>query len=277
MVALLVVGFGYANPAQAQDETERTEQLRQAWEAAVTAYQGRNFSEAYQQFERAAELGAQLSDPRAKETAERAKQYLPRVAYAEGVTHLQQNQHEQAIAAFQRGWALDDSYLNNLLGQGQAYQRMDRRTEAIGVYKDVFDRATAANEQEVARRASDAIRGQYHPRASQALAAEGVTRGQAQQVVDMLSEMQEYIDANEDTYYYLAAANNVLGQHERAVQYLDQALEMHRGSRTDRARFYFEKGEAYRYMGNTAAAKDAYRNAAVGDYRARAEHFIETL
>jgi tetratricopeptide (TPR) repeat protein len=275
--ALLVLGFGYASPANAQDEGERTQQLVAAWEAAVSAYQSRNFTEAYNQFERAARLGAQLSDSKAKETAQRARNYLPRVAYAEGLTHLQQNRHEQAVAAFEKGWALDDSYLMNRLGLGQAYQRMDRRADALAIYQEVLQKATAANDQENVRRASDAIRGQYHPRASELLARENVSRAQAQQVVDMLGEMQEHIEANEDTFYYLAAASNAMGQHEQAVRYLDQALEMHRGSRTDRARFYFEKGEAYRYMGDVASAKEAYRNAAVGDYRARAEHFIETL
>lgn len=275
--ALLVLGFGYASPAQAQDEGERTQQLVQAWEAAVAAYQSRNFSEAYSQFERAARLGDQLSDPKAKETAQRARHTLPRVAYAEGLTHLQQNRHDQALAAFEKGWGLDDAYFNNLLGIGQAYQRMDRRTEALDIYKDVLERSTAANDQENVRRASDAIRGQYHPRASEILARENVSRVQAQQVVDMLGEMQEHIEANEDTYYYLAAANNAMGQHQQAITFLDQALEIHRGSRTDRARFYFEKGEAYRYMGDVASAKAAYTNAAVGDYRARAQHFIDTL
>jgi tetratricopeptide (TPR) repeat protein len=278
-LALLVVGFGFANPAHAQDndEFERTEQLLAAWESAVEAYQARNFSESFRHFERVAELGATLSDPKAKETAQRAAHHLPRVAYAEGITALQAENHQAALDAFDRGWALDDSYLNNLLGRGQALQRMDRRDEAVAIYQDVLQRATAANDQQVARRAGDAIRGQYHPRASRILAAENVTRTQAQQVIDTLTEMQEHIEANEDTYYMLAVASNVVGQHDNAIRYIDQALEMHRGSRTDRARFYFEKGEAYRYKGDVAAAKEAYQNAAVGDFRARAEHFIETL
>ncbi|MFW5955400.1 MAG: hypothetical protein ACOCSK_01525, partial [Rhodothermales bacterium] len=78
VLALLLLVNGAA-PAAAQDGdvAERTEQLREAWQSAVTAYQGRQFSEAYGHFERAARLGASLEDPKAKETAQRAEQYLP--------------------------------------------------------------------------------------------------------------------------------------------------------------------------------------------------------
>lgn len=279
VVAMLVAGVGTSKAVAQDDVAQRTEQLRQAWEAAVSAYQNRNFAVAYSEFVRAAEVGQTLEDPAAQETAQRANQYLPRVAYAEGLTHLQGERYSEAVQAFDKGLAQDDTYLNNLLGKGQAFNRMGRQDDALNVFTEALTQATAANDRDALQRSQDAIRGHYQPRASELLASAGESgnRTQARQVIEMLGEMQEHVDADANTYYYLGAAYNVLGEYQQAVDMLDQGIELHTGSRTDRARFYFEKGEALRFMGNVAQAKEAYQNAAYGSYRQPAEHFIETL
>lgn len=277
MLALILAGFG-ASQAHAQDDVAaKTEELRKAWEGAVTAYQAKEYSQAYTQFERAAQLGNQLEDPKAQETGKRASQYLPRIAYAEGLQNLQAGNHEEAIAAFDKGLAKDSTYVNNLLGKGQAYQRMNRKDDALAHYVRALDRAERLGDSESARRAEEAIRSHYQPQASELLAGDNAGATQARRAVALMEEMQEHIDADANTYFYLASAYNILGEYERAIDLIDRGLEMHTGSRTDKARFYFEKGEALRAMGNIAAAKDAYRNAAFGSYKQPAEHFIETL
>ncbi len=57
----------------------------------------------------------------------------------------------------------------------------------------------------------------------------------------------------------------------------DQALELHRGSRSDKAKIYFVKGESLVGLGDSDGAKEAFQNAAVGTYRASAQHYLETL
>ncbi len=275
--ALLIVGFGTSQAHAQDDVAARTEQLREAWEAAVQAYQAKEYSAAYGQFERAAQLGAQLEDPKAKETGQRASQYLPRIAYAEGVQNLQAGNYQAAVAAFDKGFAKDTTYVNNLLGKGMAYQRMDRTEDALGLYVRALNNGRQQGNSDAARRAEEAIRSHFQPLASEQLANENAGATQARRAIAYLEEMREYVDPDANTYFYLASAHNLLGEHETAIGYLDQGLEMHTGSRTDKARFYFEKGEAYRYMGNIAEAKAAYRNAAFGNYKQPAEHFIETL
>lgn len=277
VLALVVAGFGASQVYAQDDVAAKTEQLREAWEAAVEAYQARQFGTAYTQFERAARLGSELEDPKAKETGQRARQYLPRVAYAEGLTSLQGGNHEAAIRAFDKGLARDSSYVNNFLGKGQALQRLDRGEEALSMYVRALNNAQAGNDSDGSRRASEAIRGYFQPQASELIASETAGATQARRAIALIEEMQQYVDADANSYFYLASAHNILGEHERAIELLDQGLAIHNGSRTDRARFYFEKGEALRYLGNIAEAKEAYSNAAFGPYKQPAEHFIETL
>ncbi|MFW5955322.1 MAG: tetratricopeptide repeat protein, partial [Rhodothermales bacterium] len=198
-------------------------------------------------------------------------------AYAEGVSHLQGNEYQQALSAFEKGLQKDSSYVNNLIGKGQAHQRLDQEEKALEAYTRAKNLGEQVGDSESVRRAKDAIRGYYQPRASALLAKSEPGRSDARQAIDLMDDMQEHVDPDANTYYYLAAAYNILGEHERAIEMIDTGLEMHNGSRTDRARFYFEKGEALRYLGDVAEAKEAYRNAAFGSYKQPAEHFIETL
>lgn len=276
-LALILAGFGASQASAQDDAAAKTEELRKAWEGAVTAYQAKEYSKAYTQFERAAQLGNQLDDPKAKETGKRASQYLPRIAYAEGLQNLQAGNYDAAIAAFDKGFAKDSTYVNNLLGKGQAYQRMDRKSDALAHYVRALNSAKRAGDGESTRRAEEAIRSHFQPQASELLADDNAGATAARNAIALMEQMQEHIEADANTYYYLASAYNILGEYERAIGLLDRGLEMHTGSRTDKARFYFEKGEALRSMGNIAAAKEAYRNAAFGSYKQPAEHFLETL
>jgi tetratricopeptide (TPR) repeat protein len=87
----------------------------------------------------------------------------------------------------------------------------------------------------------------------------------------------QYVEADSDTYYCTAESQKVNGQFADAIASADQALAIHRGSRTDKAKIYFVKGEALMNSGDIGGAKEAFRNAAYGNYRASAEHYIETL
>ncbi|NIP53397.1 hypothetical protein GWN42_17115, partial [candidate division KSB1 bacterium] len=80
-----------------------------------------------------------------------------------------------------------------------------------------------------------------------------------------------------DVYYYLAEIHKVKGEFQQAISMADQALEIHRGSRTDKAKIYYVKGEALMSMGDNSGAKSAFQNAAYGSYKQSAEHYIETL
>jgi len=55
------------------------------------------------------------------------------------------------------------------------------------------------------------------------------------------------------------------------------ALEMHRGSKTDKAKIFFVKGEALMNVGDMTGAKAAFTNAAYGTYAASAKHYLDTL
>ena len=115
--------------------------------------------------------------------------------------------------------------------------------------------------------------------ASSAVSRNGarVTAADGEEAMKYLQAMLKYVDADADVLYYTAVSQNAKGEYDNAIMSADQALEMHRGSKTDKAKIYFIKGESLLNSGDIAAAKEAFTNAAYGTYAASAKHYIETL
>ena len=112
---------------------------------------------------------------------------------------------------------------------------------------------------------------------SKLVANQKATSSDAKNAIALLEKMQEYIDADADTYFYMATAQNIQRDYPAAIATADQALAIHRGSKSDKAKIYFVKGEALLNSGDSGAAKASFAEATYGSYKALAEHYLETL
>src|SRR5690606_27110516 len=185
---------------------------------------------------------------------------------------------EQALQRFEAGIELYPKYSNNYLGKALALKRLNRDEDAIAAYEELIAFGEANNDTEAVQEGQKGIRDHYVYLASSTLGRRAEpTAAEAREALGSLEKMQEYVEADADTYFYMAAANNALGNYDEAITLADRALEMHKGSRTDAAKIYFVKGEALMYGGNTAAAKEAFQNATYGSYKSLAEHYLENL
>lgn len=267
MLAFFTAGLG-ATPALAQED----QAYKEAFNAGLEAYQAKNVNEAYNQWVRAAELAEQAGDA---DVAQKAMSYVTQLDYARGLQAYKQENYQEALQHFEAGLQHDPTYTKHYYGQGLTLKKLDRFDDAIAAYM----KAAEGGDRQVAQTAEDAIRKEYIFLASSKLAegGENPTRSQAQQAVEYLTQMQEYVEPDADAYYYLAEAYKTLGDYGQAIEAADQGLEVHRGSRTDKAKLYFVKGESLMFQGNNTAAIEAFREAAFGSYKAPAEHFIETL
>lgn len=208
-----------------------------------------------------------------------ARKVIGQLTYLLGRGELQKEAYDAAMSYFDMGIENYPSNAKNYLARASTLKRMDRMDDAIAAFAQTMEVATAGSDTQTARQAEEAIRGHYIYQASTALSRNGNTTGpaDADEAMTHIEAMLQFVDADADVYYYTAESHKVKGEYADAVASADQALEMHRGSRTDKAKIYFVKGEALMNQGQVAEAKDAFQNAAYGNYRASAEHYIETL
>ena len=267
-VVMLAVMLG-SSPVLAQE-------YKEAYNAALEAANAKDYQTALTKFQEAAE-GAEAEGD--SDVEQRARKVISQLRYNFGLAEIKRENYQAAVSHFEDGIEQYPTYAKNYLARGTAYKKMDNWDQALASYNQAIQVGMENGDSRTAGQAEQAIRDQYVYMASSALNRTGnkPTRSAAEEALSHLETLEQYVDADADVYYYRAEANKALGNLEEAVALADQALEVHRGSRTDKAKIYFVKGEALMQAGDIAAAKAAFENATYGSYRAPAQHYIETL
>ena len=268
ILVLFGMGIVVAAPTFAQE-------YKEAFNTARDAAQAKNYTAAYDGFVVAARLAAEAGD---QDVANSANKILSQLDFRNGKDLSDAENFEGALQHFDAGIEHFSTYIKNYQGRAIALKKLDRDDESIEAYVDIIELGERIADHAAVGAAQESIRSHFHYKASSALGRrENPTRADAEEAVGYILQLQEYLEADSDTYFYLAAANSALGKYDEAIAYADEALDLHRGSRTDKAKIFFIKGEALMYQGNTSEAKEAFQNATFGSYKASAEHYLETL
>ncbi len=266
LAALLLIFFAGVTGVQAQDD----QAYKEAYNAGIAAAEAKNYTEAYKQYGIAADLATKAGD---KDIADKSKNIQSKIDKILGTKAYKAGDYETALKRFETGYKLDPSYAPNIYSKGLALKQLGRIDEAMADFKT----ASESRDSKTARAAENAIRGYYHSEASKLVANQKATSSDAKNAIALLEKMQEYIDADADTYFYMATAQNIQRDYPAAIATADQALAIHRGSKSDKAKIYFVKGEALLNSGDSGAAKASFAEATYGSYKALAEHYLETL
>ena len=270
----LVAGLSAA-PVLGQDSGGDKQEYKRAYNAARKAAQNKDYQKAYQEFSRAAKLAEQAGD---QQVARSASKVVAQLDYNFGLQAMKNGQPEQAVEHFNSGLESFPSFANNYWGKAQALKKLDRTDEAIATFEQAISTGQEQGNETLVSKAKAKIRDHYVYLASQALSAENVTSAAADEALNHLSALDEYeIEPDASVYFYRATAANAKGNTQQAVDLANQALEVSNGSRTDKAKIYFLKGEALMKLGNNNEARTAFQNAAYGSYKQSAEHYLEQL
>lgn len=267
MLAFLVTAVT-STAAFGQDDQE----YKRAFNAGKAALDAKNYNEAYTQLERSMQLAQEAGD---QDVVKLTSNVLSKLDYSRGNSALKGEQFEVALGHFDKGIEHDASYVKNFYGKGLALKNLERIDEAMAA----FQQAMEGNDRTVARAAEGAIRDYYGFLASTALSRNGerATKADADEALSHITTMQGFVELDADGHYYLAEAHKINGGLGDCVTEADTAIEMSRGSRTEKAKMYYVKGECLMRQGDNGAARAAFQNALYGNYRAPAQHFIETL
>lgn len=268
-VGVLLLATFLVAPVSAQE-------YKEAYNAGLAAAKAKNMTEALQKFTLAANGAKAAGDT---DVERRSNKVVAQIEYNLGLAEVRSENYQAALTHFQNGITRFPSYSKNYLGRGSALLKLDQVDDAVAAFQQAIDAGNTENDRQTARAAQDAIRAHYIFIASSALAKNGgrPSAADVQTAMTTLARVQELVEADADILYYTAEAHKFSGDFANAVAAADRALELHRGSRTDKAKIYFVKGESLVGLGDEAGARAAFTEAAVGTYKASAEHYLETL
>jgi len=257
-------------PAEAQE-------YKQSFNDGVEAAKAKNLQSAVDHFNVAAEGAKTEGDA---EVERRANGYIAKIEYSFGLSQMKKEAYDEAIVHFDTGIDKDPAYPKNYLARAKALKKQGDIDASIAAYAETVSRAETAGDSKTGRTAKQAIRDHFIFLASSALSRNGsrTTRADADEALEALMTLQNFVpEEDADVLYYMAEIHKINGEFKDAVEVADQALALHRGSRTDKAKIYYVKGEALMALGNNPGAKEAFTGASYGSYKASAQHYIETL
>lgn len=267
LLAFLVGGFATS--------TASAQEYKEAYNTAIEAAKAKDYNKAYTEFTRAAKLADQADD---SDVAQRARKVAAQIDYNTGKQLVASEKFDEGLKRFEQGITLFPSYSKNYVGKALALKKLNRDDDAIKAYQELIAFGEKNDNSEAVREGKQAIRDHYVFLASSALGRRSEpSAADAREALTHLENAQGFADEDADIVFYQAAAHNALGEYAKAIELSNKALQMHKGSKTDAAKIHFVKGEALMYNGDTAAAKEAFRNATFGSYKSLAEHYLETL
>lgn len=257
---------------------QQTEAYKQVFNQALEDAKAKQYQKAYEGFLQAAHMAKQAKD---QETAQKALRIAAQLDYNFGLRAFRNEQYDKALEHYAKGIEHDPAYPKNYLGKGLALLKLNRRDEGLETLKQVLKVSKQAQDRESLQTAEKAIRDHYLYLASSTLARNSgnPTLSDARKAIGYLDALLQIEDVSPDAdvYYYYAEALKTLGEYQKSVEMAQKALELHRGSRTDKAKIYFVMGEAYMLMGDKENARQAFSNALYGNYKAPAEHYLSQL
>jgi len=240
------------------------------YQLGVQDYRDKNNEKAIAEFENAIKYGEQYNDA---ETVAKAKDIIPKIYNAMGNDFFKENDFEQALANFSKSAELDPNYSRAYWGQGLAYNKMGKNDEMDAAFKKARELATAEGD--------NALVDRINTTGKRFLQTEGASLLQAQKWNDALKSLNASNDYNAEdaeTYYYIALAYNGLSKWEEAAKAAQTGIDLSADATADnKAKFYFELGNAYKGAGNIEKACGAYSNAKFGRFVDNANYEMTTV
>lgn len=248
------------------------QEYKEDYNAALAAAKAQQYPEARAKFAAAAEGADEAGDDG---ISRQARSVAAKIDYKLGNAALKGDNFEQALGYYQAGTAIFPAYIKNRYGQGLALKKMGRMEEALGAFREVSE---ASGDRKTSLAAAKAIREHFYFQASSAVSRTNPTVLDADRAFAALTSLEEYnLDPDANYHYYQAEAHRIKGDASASAAAADEALALHNGSKSDKAKIWFVKAQALVSLGDVDAAKAAFTNADFGSYRQLVKHYLETL
>lgn len=228
-----------------------------------------NANRALQYFKDQQEAGEEFGN---EQVAEQARGAIPQLYYIRSVHEFREDNLEDAMASLDSALELNPNYATAHYQKGIVHKK--KYPEDIEGSLEHYDRAIELAQQTGDNRTlNNARRGAAEELIYRAVNLKDERR--FNDAIELLNRVENYNENSSDAHYRLAEIYNERGNWNRALEHAQKALELETGGVVDRAKIYFEKGTAYKGLGNKDNACDAFENANYGDFSEPASHELQ--
>lgn len=240
------------------------------YKLGATDYKAKKIDKAIGEFEKAIEFGEKFGD---KETVKKSKEIIPKLYYARGNSLYKEKKYEEALASFQKSFELNPKYSRALFGMGLVYNKLEKISDMEESFKAALEISEAENDQRMIDKINKTAR--------KLLQAKGASDLQAKKydnAIKYLNASLAYDPSNTGTHYYLAIAYNGVSNWDETIKVAKKGLEfMKDESNEEKAKLYYELGNAHKGKGQKDEACKAYKNANYGKFAESATYELKTV
>jgi len=234
------------------------------YQKAAQTYKNKEYLRAVDLFKEAKDIADSLGND---QIARRANTNVYKLYFSIGNSYLKKQQFGEAEKFFNQSLEINPENAKVYYHKAIMFKKQDQPEKAMEMYDKAIDMAINTNDSVTERRANEAARDFLVYRG-----ATQIKNKQFKEAIGLLERAIEYDNESEDAYYRLAEAYNSMSRWDAAIEHANRALKFETGSKTDRAKIYFELGMALKQKGNKSGACDAFADAAFGNFKSRAEY-----
>ena len=236
---------------------------------AMNTYKTKDYSGAIKGFEKAAEVGDQYGN---SQISSKANQIIPQLYNIEGSAFYKEENYDAALNSFDQAIKKMPNYAKPYLGKALVYKNQEAYEDMLAACDKAIEVGMSTGDDNTTESAEKLARNTMFNNAVMALEAKNW--GEAE---DGLKKSIMYGNSSPDTYFQLGRVYNAQEKWNDAITNLNRGIELDDGGTDTRARYYYEMGNAYVGLGDTAAACDAFKNAMYGQYAENAKYQVETV
>lgn len=240
------------------------------YEVALKLYRERKIAEAITGFETAVNISEKYND---KDIKSRSEGVLHQLYFTRGNELFRANDDAGALGLFDKALALNPNYSRAFLGKALVYRKQEKTPEFAEAMDMAIETGLLSNDEKTVSTAESTARDYFLVRAVRA--KDRKAYGEA---IELAQSSIKYDKSFAETYFLIAVVTNIQKRWDDAIEAGNKGLELlNTADSNDKAKYYFELGNAYAGKGDTVMACQSFREAAVGTYLESATYQIEQV
>lgn len=227
------------------------------------------YDESVAEFRKAVETGGKFGD---ESNMKKAKEQIPVVYYSKGNALFKSKDFAGSLTAHSEAVKEEPSYYKAYYGMGLAQKGLDKMDEMIASMDKAIELGTAAKDDKFVGTVKNTAK-----KYTQAAGAENLAEKKYDNAQKYFDASLKYGEPDAMMYYQYALLYNAKKLWDKAIESTNSGLGLEKDTPEDKAKHYYEQGNAYKGKGDTAKACAAYKSAKFGKFVQNADYEIKTL
>ncbi len=239
------------------------------YQIATELYREKKIDEAIEKFNETIEIADKYNDDDVKQKASKA---ITQLYYVKGATSYKQENFTDALDNFKKAVETGPDNTKAYYMVAVVYKNLDDDDNLFKAAKKSAEVAKANNDNKYYENSRKLASDYFLVKANSAK-----TSKKNDEAVKYLKNSLEFDSENTTTYFLLSQVYNAQSKWDESIESANKAMEYEKDIPEEKAKIYYELGNAFSGKGENSNACDAYKKAAIGAFKAAAEYQIEQV